>query len=186
MNIEVKDKTVIAGVRKDAGKKKLKKDKAKKRRQIDDLFDKVNQMIQVEWNLEKLLEFSNEMRKLPNEQNSKYEGIKARRGTDKKWNKLFDKLNNLKLQHSDIFADKELGKMVNDYIDYSFGLSSLCLAIDIYNKNVPIELQPTKYIDSGLYHPYVKLSNHMTQLLNIIANKIDDLQNIPKTERQQP
>lgn len=182
MNVVSKeeDKAVIAKVKKGAGKKKLSKKADKKHQQIEDLFDALRPVWDRERSLADFVAWSNEVDKLPNEQNPKYEGINKRREKDKRWRKLFNELNSIKLKFADIFADKDLEKMINDYLDYSYLGATLCLVTDLFEKYFPADYLPAEYVDSGAYRPYVEVQAAMTRLLEKITNKINELQSNPK------
>jgi hypothetical protein len=176
-NANKEHKELLKNAKKKIGKKKLKKNNIQKRQQIDGLFAMFRQGLDDEkWDFPKIIAFANELDRFPKIQDNRYLGIKARRERSKQWKKQFDILSNIKSEHSNIFADKELEKMVVDYIDYSFVCSSICLLIEIYNTYVPIDIQPTEYIDKDLYSPYVKMQNRITRTLQNILNRVESMQ----------
>lgn len=168
-------KALLENVKKDVGRKKLSKDKTKKRQQIDWLFDKLSPMMEEEWTLKKLVSWGHLLDKLPNIQDAKYKGITTLRAIDRQWNKLFDELSNMKAEYTDIFSDDKLRTMISDYLDYSFGGSSFQLFTDLFNRFVPVEIQPSEFIKSGAYDPRVAIENRMTKLLEDITNRIREL-----------
>ena len=107
--------------------------------------------------------------------NRNYEGIKTRREKDKRWKKLSNNLSKLQLDYPDIFTDKELEKKIVDYIDYSFSGSSICLFAELLNKYSSVDIQPSEYIESGVYFPAMTVDNRMTRLLTDIINKVESL-----------
>jgi len=168
-------KALFGKVKKDVGRKKLSKDMIKKRQQIDGLWGKLSPTREEELTLDKLLAWGHLWDKLPSIQNAKYKGITRLREKDRQWNKLFGELNNMKVEFADIFVDESLDKMISDYIDYSFGGSSFQLFADLFNKFVPVEIQPSEFIKSGAYDPRVAIENRMTKLLEDITNRIKEL-----------
>lgn len=174
------DKAVIAKAKKGAGKKKLSKKADKKRQQVDALFDSLRPIWDKEWPLANYVAWSNQLESLPTIQNSKYEGISKRRDEDKQWRKLFNELDAIRLKFAGIFVDKDLDKMIRDYLDYSHVGASLCFLTDLYNKYVPPDLLPSEYTGSGASRPYVEVQSCMTRLLGKIMNKINELQNVQK------
>lgn len=162
-------------IRKDVRGKKLSKDEIKKQQQIDSLADKLitSPMLSKDWTLTEIVAFGNLLDQVPKEQNAKYKGIKELRKRGK-WNKYFNKLQKMKIEFADILADKDLRKMTDDYIDWSFGGSSLLIMVDLLNKFAS-GLLPTEYVSSGAYAPYVIIENRMTRLLEDIINRIKEL-----------
>lgn len=162
---------LLKSVEKEIGRKKLKQDKIKRRRQIDDVSEKLSPIKEMEWTLEKATAYGNELDVFPKMQNSKYKGIKTRREKDKRWEKLFANLSNMKTE----FSNNELDKMINEYVNNSFVSSSICLHVELFNWYIAVDIQPTAYIDTGTYAPYVEIQNHMTRLREGINNKIREL-----------
>jgi len=153
----------------------LKQDKIERHQQIDNLFEKLRPLYEKEWTLELSTAYGNKLDIFPKMQNSRYKGIMTRREKDKRWRKLLASLSNVKVEYPDIFADKELDGMINEYIDRSFGNSSLCLFVELVNWYIPVDIQPTPYIDSGTYAPYTKMHNRIVKLREDISNKIVEL-----------
>jgi hypothetical protein len=168
-------KTILSNEKRRVRRKKLSRDMAKRHEQIDDVFNHLNPIIEVGWSLEKAVAIGHSLDRLPNEQNTKYKGIIQRREKDRRWNHLFKKLNKTKVAFAYILADKDLEKMINDYIDWSFAGSSLLFLADVFNKFVPVGIQPSVFINSGASSPYVKVEHRMTRLLEDITNKINEL-----------
>jgi hypothetical protein len=168
-NAMYEDKVLLAKVKKGARRRKLSGDKIRRRQQIDGLSDKLNPIREMK--LDKVVAFGNELDRFPRMQNDKYEGIKTRREKDKQWRTLFENLSATKLG----LSDKDLDKIIDDHIDYSFAVSSVCLMTELFNKYTPVDIQPTEYIASGTYAPYAQMQNRMTQLLEDMANRVREI-----------
>jgi hypothetical protein len=166
---------IIDNERKRTKGKKLRQDSIKRREQVDGVFEHLKPITDMEWTLEKVVALGNLLDKLPNEQNVKYKGIIQRREKDRHWNRLFKQLNKIKVTYANIFADRNLEKLINDYIDWSFAGSTLLFVADISNKSIPVDTQPSAFINSGASNPSVTIENRMTRLLEDIANKINEL-----------
>lgn len=166
---------IIDNERKRTKRRKLSNDSIKSRKQVDDVFQHLEPITKMEWSLEKVVELGNLLDRLPNAQNAKYKGIIQRREKDRHWGRLFKRLNKIKVTYADIFTDKDLEKMVNDYIDWSFAGSTLLLTADISKAFIPVDIQPSAFIKSGASNPYITIENRMTQLLEDIANRINEL-----------
>jgi hypothetical protein len=171
-------------IEKEVGDEKLKQDKIERHQQIDSMFEKLRPLFEKEWTLELITARGNELDRFPMMQNSRYKGIKTRRGKDKRWRKLFASLSNVKMEYPDIFADSKLDNMIDEYIDMSFGGSSLCFFVDLVNWYMPVYIQPTEYIDSGAYAPYTKIHNRMVKLREDISNKIIELASESNNEQE--
>jgi hypothetical protein len=168
--------SLYADMKKELGRKRLKKDKIKRRHQVNGVFDRLKPLLEnEEWRLEKTVALGNELDSFPKIKNRNYEGIKTRREKDKRWKKLSNNLSKLQLDYPDIFTDKELEKKIVDYIDYSFSGSSICLFAELLNKYSSVDIQPSEYIESGVYFPAMTVDNRMTRLLTDIINKVESL-----------
>ena len=157
------------------GNEKLSQDSIKRREQTDDIFEHIKPIADAEFPLEKAVAIGNLLDRLPNEQNTKYKGIKQRQMEDKRWNHLFQKLNKTEVASANIFADKDLKKMIEDYIDWSFAGSSILFLTDIFKRRVPVDIQPSAFLSSKASSPYVTIEHRMTRLLEQITNRINNL-----------
>ncbi len=166
---------LLENVKKGTKGKKLGKDIIRQRQQIDNLWDKLSPILKREMTLNDILAVGHLLERLPNTQNAKYKGIMALRKKNRRWNKLYGELNHTKIEFADIFANEALEKMVDDYLGYSFGGSSVHLFVELLNWFVPV-LLPSEYIKSGAYDPKVIIENRMTKLLEDITNKIRELE----------
>jgi uncharacterized membrane protein (DUF485 family) len=155
--------------------KELKQDKIERRQQIDNMFERLLPICEKEWTLERLIANGNKLDIFPKMQNSRYKGVKTRRENDKRWRKLFASLSNVKGEFPDIFIDNELDSMIDEYIDMSFGGSSRCFFAEIATWYIPVEIQPTAFIDAGIYAPYTEIQNQMVKLRLDISNKIIEI-----------
>ena len=62
--------------------------------------------------------------------------------------------------------------MVSDYIDWSFGGSTLLFLADVFNRIVPVDLQPSVFLNSGASSSDLEVEQRMTRLLASITNKL--------------
>jgi len=157
------------------GNEKLKQDQIERRQQIDNMFKKARPAYAKEMTLEQITAYGNKLDTFPKMQNPRYKGIRTRRERDKRWRKIFTSLSKVKLKYPSIFANNELNLMINEYIDVSYAANSICFSVDLVNWYTPVENQPTAYIDSGAYAPYVKLQERMAQLRKDVSNKIIEI-----------
>jgi hypothetical protein len=166
----------------DGESKELRKDTIERRKQIDSAFERMRPIYEKQWTLQRLVANANKLDRFPKIQNSSYNGIKTRRERDKRWRKLFANLSSVKEEFPEIFIDNELGSMIDDYVDMSFGGASKCLFAELMNWYIPVDCQPTAYIDSGMYAPHTTIQNEMVQLRLDISNKIIELAAKPDKE----
>lgn len=160
-------------IKKELGRKKLKKDKTKRRKQLDDLQQRVTPIIWQEgWTLEAGIRLASFLEQFPKTQNGRYQGLGKRRESDRKWQGLFRSLNNLRLEHTEVFADKELAQMITEYFDNSKVCANLTMLIEVIEKLVPSDLMSTEYLVSGVEDANVKMGNRMAELLEDISEKI--------------
>ncbi len=167
----------IDNVKKDIGRKKLSKDSIKKRQQVDGILGKLSPLKDAEWTLEKITSWSYLLDKFPNIQNTKYKGIKKRQEEDSKGKRSHNKLNSIRDKYPDIFSDESLSKMIDEYLGYSFGGSSILLTRDLFNEYVPVELQPTLYVSSGIYSTESEnsIERRMARILEDITGRMEEL-----------
>ena len=161
-----------------AGKKKLKKDHIKRQNQIDGLFQSFfPDTYQEGFTFEELSQFISYFEQFTKAQNGAYCGIGNRRATDKRWQKLFNKLNNLKIEYAYLFTDEELNNMIDDYIKNSKITVSVDIFFQLVQKLFQMGLMPTKYNESGIEDLNVAIKSYMNKLLKNIAIKITELEN---------
>ncbi|MDO8636150.1 MAG: hypothetical protein Q7R34_07905 [Dehalococcoidia bacterium] len=161
--------------------KRLRKDSIKQQVQIDGVYADIQPLIENDWTLDKGIQFSNLLDGIPHRQNVRYEGIKALRSNDGRWNRLFIDLNKLKVEKEPILADKHLAKMIRDYMDSSYVLSSVCLFTDIVDLfRIPM---PSAYISSGANNMRVEAENYMTKSMQDIINRVNALAKLRQAEK---
>jgi len=150
--------------------KKLSKNRGKKRAQIDNLLDQVKPTLSTDWSLDELVKFVNKFNRFAQIQDKRYEGLDILRDKDRRWAKLFSELQNVKTE----FNDALLNKMIDGYIDWSYGCSGMSLLSDLI-RHAPAEILPTEYLESEVFRPSIKVENTMTQLRGEIVNRIKEL-----------
>ncbi|TRZ94396.1 MAG: hypothetical protein D4R82_03630 [Dehalococcoidia bacterium] len=160
----------LGNIREDVKGKKLSKKKREKRLQIDNLFEQVNKVLPTEWALDYLTTFVNKFNRLAVKPNRPYKGLDTLRNKDRKWKRLYNKLQNIKVE----LGDNGLNKMIDEYIDWSYGGNGLSLITDIV-RNIPSEDLPTRYLESEAYGPVITIENKMTKLRTDITNRIKEL-----------
>lgn len=165
--------TGLEDIRKNLRGKKLSKNREKKRLQIDNLLDQVKPTLSTDWSLDALVKFVNKFNRLAQSPDKRYEGLDILRDKDKRWAKLFGELQNLKTEFNDVL----LNKMIDDYIDWSYGCSSLSLLSDLI-RYIAVDNLPTELLESDAYNPSIKIENLMTQLRSEITNRIKELLSI--------
>jgi hypothetical protein len=165
--------TGLKDIRKGLSGKKLSKNRGKKRRQIDNLLDQVKPTLSMDWSLDALVKFVNKFNRLAQTSDKRYEGLDTLRDKDKRWAKLFGELQNVKIE----FNDALLNKMIDDYIDWSYGCSGLSLLSDLF-RHIPTEILPTEYLESEAFRPSIEVENTMTKLRGDIISRIKELQDM--------
>jgi hypothetical protein len=163
--------TGLEDIRKGLRGKKLSKDRGKKRAQIDNLLDQVKPTLPMDWSLDALIKFVNKFNRLAQTPGKRYEGLDTLRDKDKRWAKLFGELQIVKTE----FNDALLNKMIDEYIDWSYGCSGLSLLSDLF-RHIRAEILPTEYLESEAFRPSIEVENTMTQLRGEIINRIKELQ----------
>jgi hypothetical protein len=164
-------------IKKDLGRKKLRTDKIQRRKQIDNLHERLKPITKQEgWTLEELKKLTSFLEQFPKTQNDTYKGIGKRRETDRRWQSLFLSLNKIRTEHAQIFADEELAQMLGEYFDNSKVAVTVSMFIELLETFVPSELFPTEYLESGIEDSSIKISNRMTELLEDISKKITELE----------
>lgn len=170
---------IYASLKKDLEGKVLSNDTVQRQKQLDDLFKRVGPVVNQEpWTLNSATKLASYLEKYPNTKNKEYKGIGKRRTSDSKWQNLFRSLENLKIEHVQVFNNKELNKMLDEYFDYSKVVVSLHMLIEIHETLNSGNLSPTKYLESGIDDYGTKLTNRMTELLGDIDSKIVELQKL--------
>lgn len=172
-NTLVSDKQQLAKLKKRLEGETLSGDQIEARNQIDNLGDKLKPILG-EIALERATEIGNMLGIFPCQRNKSYKGIAVRRTEDKKWGRLFNELQTIKIENADIFNNAETNQMVNDYLNWSFAGSSVILFSKLINLLMPLEIIPTEYITSGTYSPEIVIGNRMVRLLNKIEAKVKE------------
>lgn len=176
----IQNKDAYKSIKKELGGKKLKKDKIQRRSQIDNLQQRLSAIIKPEeWTLKDLTKLTSFLEQFPKTQNNAYQGIGKRRETDKRWQALFLSLNNLKIEHAQVFTDEELNQMLDEYLDTSKVAVTTSMFAELLEKYITIDIMPTEYLVSGIEDASIKIRNRMSELLEDISKKITEL------ERQQ-
>lgn len=164
-------------IRKELGKKRLKGDSVKRRRQLDDLQRRVEPITSQEgWTLAEYVKLASFLEKFPKTQNSAYQGLGRRREMDKKWRALFVSLEKIRIDNAQTLADKELTRMIDEYLDTSKVTATCRMFVEVGETLIPNELFPTIYLESNVEDMNVKVSNRMTQLLDGICKRIMELE----------
>ena len=167
-------------IKKEYEEKEVEKDKIQRRKQIDELQQKIDTIIVVQdWTSEDYAKLASFFENFPRTQNGAYLGVGRRREINRKWQSLFHSLNNLRLEHAQVFADKELTQMIEEYFDNSKIIVTLKLIIELIETLIPSDFLPTEFLEGGVEDASIKVSNRMTKLLEDISKRITEL------ERQQ-
>lgn len=156
----------------------LSNDMVQRRSQIDDLYVQLKPVAkQGGWTLDEATKLASYLDKYPKIQNKEYRSIGKRRAADRKWQALFLSLGNLKIEHAQVFKDRELNQMLSEYFDNSKVVVTLNMLIEILESFNLSDL-PTAYLESGIDDSTIKIGNHMTNLLGDIHNKIAELERL--------
>lgn len=169
---------VYESIKVELGEEKLKEDKIQRRKQFDDLQRRLDP-ISKPGGLKESVRLASFLEQFPKTQDDKYQGIGKRRETDKKCQTLFRLLNSLRLEHAQVFADKELAQMIDEYFDYSKVAANVIMWIALNEEFVPSDVVFTDYLVSGIEDSDMKISNRITGLIEDISRKTTEL------ERQQ-
>jgi hypothetical protein len=173
---------IIEKTKKDLRGRKLSKNKVKKRKQIDDVFDRISPILDTNMDLDSSVRHANCWEDIPRQQNSEYMGILARRKNDSHWNRLFTEINGLKTEYPEIFKEDSLDKLIREYLDADFAGCSLILIVEVFSHFVPIENQPSEYIKSGANNPNVKVETRLNRIIGEIQNRIKEISKREKSD----
>ena len=166
---------IYESIKREFAEKELEKDKIQRRKQIDDLQERLNTIIEPkEWTLEEYIKLASFFENFPKTQNGVYRGIGRRRETDRKWQASFHSLNNLRLEHAQVFVNEELTQMIDEYFDNSKIAVTGRMIIELMETLVPRDVLSTQYLEMGIEDANIKISNRMTKLLEDISKKITE------------
>ena len=161
----------LEGLQKDFKGKKLSKVQIRRRKQIDGLHEATKNIAPTDLSLNGLVRFIDTFNRLAQSPGKQYQALDILRGKDKKWNKLFGNLQDIKLEYS----DATLNMMVDDYIKWSYGCSGLILHTDLIRWYIPPQNLQSQYLGSAAYNPSIEVENKMTRLRGGIVSRVREL-----------